>query len=267
MSKNILGVIIVMGMVVIFAGCEQVQTEDSVGQIQNAVNVTSMSEKYIVDSSDNIKSHDLIQGIAKSDLNNAEKDGLILMREEEKLARDVYLTLYEKWGQNTFNNISKSEQTHTDTIKVLLDKYDIDDPVTDDMVGVFTSPKMQKLYNDLVAKGEVSLVEALTVGAIIEDLDISDLNMLLAETDSEDIQIAYQNLRKGSRNHLRAYVRQLERNGGEYTPQYISQTEYNEIIAGEQERGSVNAQGVGMGTGGGQGRGGQGGGRGGNHAQ
>ncbi len=177
--------------------------------------------------------------------------------------------MYKKWGQNTFQNIAKSEQTHMDTVKVLLDKYSITDPVVSSEVGVFTALEMQKLYDGLVAKGNVSLVEALTVGTIVEDFDIRDLNKFLAETDNEDIQIAYQNLNKGSRNHLRAYVRQLERNGGEYTPQYISQVEYDEIIAGEQERGSVDAKGQGqdMGSRQGQGRGDNGGERGMNRVQ
>lgn len=49
------------------------------------------------------------------------------MREEEKLARDVYLTFGEKWGLTLFTNIAKSEQTHTDAVKTLLDRYEIKD--------------------------------------------------------------------------------------------------------------------------------------------
>ena len=100
-----------------------------------------------------------------------------------------------------------------------------------------------------------SVLRAILIAPSSLYLDISDLNKLLVETDNEDIQIAYQNLNKGSRNHLRAYVRILERNGGEYTPQYISQVEYDEIIAGDQERGNVGAQGQLQNTGGNQGQG------------
>ncbi|MEA3323141.1 MAG: DUF2202 domain-containing protein [Patescibacteria group bacterium] len=268
MNKKILGTLFVMSLVVIVTGCTTSQQETQEQQLQNVV---SMNEGYVVDPSDNVHSRNLLENIEKSELSEEEKNGLILMREEEKLAHDVYTVLYEKWGQKTFNNIARSEQTHTDTVKVLLDKYEIADPVVSNEVGMFAAPEMQKLYDDLVAKGSVSLVEALTVGAIVEDLDISDLNKLLAETDNEDIQIAYQNLNKGSRNHLRAYVRQLERNGGEYTPQYISQVEYDKIIAGEQERGSVDAKGQGQGQGSQNGQGrrghGNGGGQGKSHIQ
>ena len=93
---------------------------------------------------------------------------------------------------------------------------------------------MQELYTSLTAKGRVSVAEALTVGAIIEDLDIHDLDTFKKETNKEDILLTYANLQKGSRNHLRAFVKT---NGGNYVPQYISQVEYSSIINSPQERG------------------------------
>mgnify|MGYP003589105545 CR=1 FL=1 len=50
--------------------------------------------------------------IPKASLSDAEKKGLLLMREEEKLARDLYLALYDKWGTRAFSNIAQSEQHH-----------------------------------------------------------------------------------------------------------------------------------------------------------
>ena len=57
---------------------------------------------------------DAISQLPVSELNNVEAEGLLFMREEEKLAQDVYLTLFEEWSVTTFRNISNSEQTHTD---------------------------------------------------------------------------------------------------------------------------------------------------------
>jgi hypothetical protein len=159
------------------------------------------------------------------------------MREEEKLARDVYTTLGNKWGVQIFSNIAASEQTHTDAVRNLLSSYNIPDPVKNDEVGVFQSETLQKLYTDLLAEGEQSLVQALKVGAEIEDLDIRDLDLAMSETSNENILQVYANLQKGSRNHLRSFVRQLELRGDEYAPKYISLEEYNSIIASEQERG------------------------------
>ncbi len=62
-------------------------------------------------------------------LSQEEIDDLVYLREEEKLARDVYLHLYNTWGQWIFENIAASEQQHMDAVKTLLDRYGIHDPV------------------------------------------------------------------------------------------------------------------------------------------
>ena len=90
--------------------------------------------------------------------------GLQFMREEEKLARDVYLTLYQKWGVATFNNIASSEATHMASIKTLLDRYGIADPAAGQPIGVFTNPELQALYNQLIAQGSQSLSGGLASG-------------------------------------------------------------------------------------------------------
>jgi len=179
------------------------------------------------------------------ELSEEEISGLLLMREEEKLARDVYLTLYDIWGQNIFSNIARSEETHTNAIKLLLDKYSITDPMTIDDRGVFENQELQDLYKSLVSTGSESLVAALTVGATVEDLDIKDLNELLDQTDNLDITAVYNNLNKGSRNHLRSFMRQLDRNGGVYIPQFISVEEFDLILSADMEAGiQYNSDGI-----------------------
>ncbi len=197
-----------------------------------------------VDKSDYVNVSNLIADMPKGTLTDEEVKSLVQMREEEKLARDVYLTLADKWNLPVFSNIAKSEQTHTDAIKALLDRYGIEDPVKDDAVGVFTSDKLQKLYNDLVEEGSKSLMDALKVGATVEDLDIKDLEEFLKIVEgNDDIKIVYQNLMKGSRNHLRAFVRDIDREGGTYTPQFISKEEFEKIISSDWERGPVDENG------------------------
>jgi hypothetical protein len=164
-------------------------------------------------------------------------EGLIFMREEEKLAHDVYITLGNLWGSNVFTNISQAEATHTAAVGTLLTRYGIEDPTKTDEVGVFTNPIFTKLYSDLVATGSQSLIDALTVGAIIEDLDIRDLQRLASTTP--DIAVVYDALELGSRNHLRAFYRQLQKQGADYTPSYISQSEFDAIIAGNMEQGPM----------------------------
>ncbi|MBI4917822.1 MAG: DUF2202 domain-containing protein [Acidobacteria bacterium] len=193
-------------------------------------------------------------------LSQAETEGLRFIREEEKLARDVYTTLYADWQAREFLNIAGSEQRHMDAVKALLDRYAVADPVGANPVGVFADPRLQSLHDQLVARGRLSLVDALTVGATIEDLDLRDVAAELAEADDVDLDTVYQNLAKGSRNHLRAFVAALAAEGATYTPQYIGADTYATIIASARERGPVDAAGnpvAGRGTG----RGGRGHGR------
>ena len=134
---------------------------------------------------------------------------LTYMREEEKVARDVYLYLNEKWNVRIFKNIAASEQTHMDAIKAVLDTYTIPDPAAGKGRGEFTNPDLQELYNDLIRQGSSSKVEALKMGVIIEETDIDDLNEGIATTRHTDIRTVYSNLLQGSLNHLDAFESSL----------------------------------------------------------
>jgi hypothetical protein len=90
---------------------------------------------------------------------------------------------------------------------------------------------MQTLYDDLVARGSSSLVEALTVGAIIEDLDIADLTELLESSEDVLITRVYTALLEGSERHMRSFSGLLDRLGSSYVPQYISQDSYDAIVS------------------------------------
>jgi hypothetical protein len=181
---------------------------------------------------------DQILELPKESLNALETTSLIFMREEEKLARDVYQTLYTKWGINIFKNIAESEQTHTDAIKTLISKYQLTDPVQNDVLGVFENDNLQQLYNQLVAKGSTSLLDAYTVGATIEDLDIYDLEEALSGIDNQDITLVYNNLTKGSRNHMRSFYGKITGEGELYKAQFISQEKLESIINSSKETGS-----------------------------
>jgi len=195
---------------------------------------------------DNEGNTSINQGALKSSIDNtplqnlsdAEKTGILYMREEEKLAHDVYSELYNKWGTNNFNNIGSSEQTHMDAVKTLIDKYNLEDPAQGKGTGEFTSQKLQDLYNQLMEQGKKSEIDALNVGAAIEEIDIIDLEDYLAGTENPDIITVYQNLIKGSRNHLRSFVSVMQKQGINYEPQYLNVKDYNDIIGSGVERGN-----------------------------
>jgi hypothetical protein len=180
-----------------------------------------------------------INFLPKEPLSQDETESILLMREEEKMARDAYIVFYKKWPQPIFTNISKAEQTHMDAVLLLANKYSLTDPVGTNPVGTFITTNIQTLYNAFIAQGNISFTEALKAGAAIEEVDIRDLQNLLNEDDinNQDIELVYTNLLKGSRNHLRSFVKVLKNQGITYVPQYLSQSEYNTIINSPMESG------------------------------
>jgi hypothetical protein len=172
-------------------------------------------------------------------LSAAEKETLAFMREEEKLAHDVYLQLDARWNSVTrvFGNIARSESTHTEAIRQLLLRYALPDPAASLSAGRYQDTRLQALYTQLLATGQLSLIDALKVGAAIEEIDIIDLNQALLTIDNQDIVLVYQNLLKGSRNHLRSFVSNLALQGVTYVPQYMSVADYQLIITTPMERG------------------------------
>jgi len=168
-------------------------------------------------------------------LSQTEKDDLLTLREEEKLARDVYLYAFDKYALDISNNISQSEQKHMDKILFLLNRYDLADPASTTR-GVFNNAELQTLYNDLTTQVDISELEALKVGATIEDLDIKDIEVFENRTDHNDIIDVYSKLKCGSRNHMRAYYGELVDNGFIYIAQFIPATQLAEIITSSNEQ-------------------------------
>jgi hypothetical protein len=179
----------------------------------------------------------LINSTPKQALDATEAAGLAYMREEEKLAHDVYAKLHAKWGLRIFGNISQSEERHAGMIKLLLDRYELPDPAANNPTGVFQNEALQILYNDLIRQGESSLNAPLKVAATVEDLDIRDLEKAAAATDNEDLKLVYGNLQRASENHIQTFVGQLEAVGESYTAQYVSPATLLGILASPKQLG------------------------------
>ena len=167
-------------------------------------------------------------------LSAAERSALVFTREEEKLARDVYGALASN-GQ-TFVNIGDSEQRHMDAILTLLERYQVPDPAATTAVGEFVDPALQGLYRDLVAQGAPGSVDAFTVGCLIEELDLRDLDLARLDVTHADVDATYASLALGSRNHLRAFHGKLIAAGGSYQPQYLDQATFDAILASPHEQ-------------------------------
>lgn len=175
-------------------------------------------------------------------LTPTEVDTLLFVREEEKLARDVYLTLYNQWNMKVFQNIAlRSEQQHLDVMGKLVQTYNLIDPVVSDAIGAFTNPELLALYQDLTMKGKFANIEALKVGGFIEEFDIQDLqeaiNEARAASNPQDVITAYTNLMCGSRNHLRSFAQQYKQTTGTaYTAQVLPQATVDAITSTPEEQ-------------------------------
>jgi hypothetical protein len=195
-----------------------------------------LTEPCVPDTSKSVQAQGRCNNVAVNDipaspLSEAEKQGLIFMREEEKLAHDVYVAMSEVWDIPIFNNISRSESVHMEAVLGLIDKYKIADPVHDMKPGEFANPDFTKLYQTLVNQGNNSLIEALKAGALIEETDIADLQERIKLSDNEDLKMVYTNLLQASHRHIRAYSRNLASRDATYVPQRLSQQEFDEILS------------------------------------
>jgi hypothetical protein len=170
-------------------------------------------------------------------LTENELASLLKMKEEEKLARDVYSVLNQKWGSQMFSRISNAENNHLNAINLLLENYGVADTLIGE-AGVFVNSDVQTLYNDLISKATISIEEAYKIGALIEEMDIKDLKDALAETTNANITLVFENLERGSRNHLRSFNRQLTSLSIVYTPIYLSPSDYDQIVNSAMEKGN-----------------------------
>ena len=179
---------------------------------------------------------------AFANLSAAEQQTLSFMREEEKLARDVYQVLYKTYPLRPFANIAAAEQQHMDALKHLAQRYQILDPVKTEQVGQFTDNSLTQLYQAFVQRGQGSEIAALQVGALIEETDIQDLRKALANTQTPLLKQTYQNLLEGSYRHLQAFVRQLKQRQQAYQAQVLTPAELKQILQMDSGRGHGRGQ-------------------------
>jgi hypothetical protein len=215
-NRTLTAIIALTGLALLFAACSKTESiNESLVDVEKSMELVTAPDDSCMFT---------------GTLTETEKEGLIEMREEEKLARDVYLKFYEIYRIPTFNNISKSENAHTSAVLHLINGYGIEDPALE-AVGEFTNTAFGELYKSLTEQGSENLVAALKVGAFIEEYDIADLWRLLDETQNENIKRVYANLLRGSTFHMLTFTNLLKVKGETYTPTIISNEEYLEILS------------------------------------
>ncbi len=174
----------------------------------------------------------LLSGQLFAQLSQSSQNDLQFMREKEKLAQDVYTQLGKKWDLTPFHHMRVNEQEHMNKIGELLTDFNIKDPYvsTGNTPGVFKSKDLQKLYNKLVTQGEKSLADALNAGAFIEESKISELDAAIGRADNQRVIKVFQGLKEDAENHLRAFVRNIEADGGNYQPKVLTAERYEAVL-------------------------------------
>lgn len=179
--KSILILVLVAG--VLLSACDTADqdlvnqpTDQEIPVLATVENNGNQSSNGNSSAGQEAESHtETLTALTDGEVSSAEIEGLLFMREEEKLARDVYLQMADLWGMNIFSNIARSEQAHMDSVLSLIDLFEAVDPVGDRALGEFANQDLQALYNDLVSQGGLSVEDSLLVGGAIEEIDILDL--------------------------------------------------------------------------------------------
>lgn len=168
-----------------------------------------------------------------SQLTDAEINSIMSLREEEKVAYDVYTFMFEKYESKVFKNIAENEKDHMDKIKELIIQFNLNDPLSgiSDQKGVFNNKKMQALYDEMIMAGNYGLLDALRAAARFEETDIIDLRNDLSAASDQTVVNTYINLESSSQDHLRALVKVIKDEGISYKPSYLSKEDFDKIMS------------------------------------
>ena len=172
-----------------------------------------------------------------SQVNEDEKQNLIFTYQEEKVAYDFYTAMFAKWNEKVFENISSAEKTHMEHVQSLMTELGISNDGISGSAGEFSNKDLQSEYDLLMKTGGYSFTDALIAAARYEEQDISDLKKFISASANEKVQTLFGCLGKASENHVRAFVKNLKREGINFKPTILSQDEFNAILSAKNEPG------------------------------
>jgi hypothetical protein len=220
--------------VVVLAGCSELLP--TFKEPEGPANVTFVAERGYTDV--DLQALDAaLDQLEKGGLSEPEMEAILFMREWEKLARDVSVALNDEWEVEAFRRVARSEETHAEAIKALIDRYALPDPSAATWEGYYVNEELIAQHRQLVRQGGSSLVDALKVGAEIQEISILELREYGAESDDEDARLVYENLLRASRNHLRVFAGLLQEQGEAVENHYLSQSLFDEIVGTPPEPG------------------------------
>lgn len=223
-TKNFLSAIAILGVFILASSCsesitgavEAAGTEASATDLKSGtVPVTAATVPAACILTGTIPDVTVFPCVVTGTVNAVETAGLLFMREEEKMARDVYTYFYAKYKLPVFLNVSKSENAHSSAVLRLITGFKITDNSTNDP-GVYVNTRLIDLYKQLIAMGDVSVIDALKASVLIEQTDISDLQKELLVVENVSVKTVYTNIMAGSNAHLKAFIWNLKIKGVVY---------------------------------------------------
>lgn len=141
-------------------------------------------------------------------LDEQAQEHVAFIREEERLARDLYTALDAHHdGLAPFSMIKNAEQRHFDAAGRLIDIYHLDDPSEGAEAGEYAFDELQERYDGWLERGLKSEQEAFTVGVELETADIADLEKMIADIDNAQVDRVLGHLLQGSEHHLDAFTK------------------------------------------------------------
>jgi len=170
-----------------------------------------------------------------SQYTDIEKTGLLLILQEEKVAYDFYSAMFEKYNHVVFQNVMSAEKTHQEHVMSLIKELNIDATGVSQNAGEFSDKDIIYMFDLLMRTGNSSFTDALLASARYEEKDISDLRKNYSNAENETIKALYNCLDKASQNHLKAFVKNLKKEGISYKPTELSQEAFNLIIENKNQ--------------------------------
>lgn len=158
---------------------------------------------------------------------------LLKLYSEEKMAYDLYGEFYERWQLNVFSDVQQREARHVWCVEVIMNKYSAAVSAGKKKI-LYHDKETEDLYNELSVKGCISDLSALEAAAYLKEKFISDLRTrALNINDGYLLKVIFL-LEKAAKSHFQAFVKSIRLSGSDYTPAFLTDGEYSNIMTPEK---------------------------------
>jgi len=165
--------------------------------------------------------------ITADDLN---KSLLFKLYQEEKMSYELMGEFYNNWQLEVFNSVKERDEKHVWCMDKVIMKYGYEN--NNSAAGnLFNDKKIQAFYDEMSVKGSISDLSALEAAAYIKERSIYELReRIVTQSDPYIVKVIFL-MEQASQKQFRALVESIKLSGSDYTPVYLTEDEYNNIVA------------------------------------